>query len=506
MLKLIDLATRPDFRAGPLLVSPSRRLIEGPAGQTTVEPLVMKVFLLLLDAGGRVVTRNELFAACWGGVMVGDDSLNRAIGRVRRIAADTGPGSFEVTVIPRTGYQLTGEAAAPETGRGGAEAGFTHAVSRRALVGSAAAASILAASGAGLWFAHERRQQQFDDLVDRGRQALDYGHPLSNPAPFLAKAVELRPGDAAAQGLLALAEARNAENGDPAQATNAVAASAKAARGALAIDPNEPNARAALVELRSAELDLITTETQLLQILKADPRDTYPMPMLWGLYQSTGRSRDAFALIERAITLKPLAAAYNYPRAQLLWILGRTAEADRVIDQAIQFWPEHPFVRFARFIILAYTGRAPSALTMLNNDQTRPQSFDPAVTGLWRAVLPALADPTPSKVASARDACVEGGRTDSKLAYHGMMMLSALGQIDDAFSVANDFLLFRNPVAPTIAAAPPVRSTSWRFTPGLFTPPAAAMRADPRFKMLCDGIGLTDYWHKRGVRPDYQLG
>ena len=30
------------------------------------------------------------------------------------------------------------------------------------------------------------------------------------------------------------------------------------------------------------------------------------------------------------------------------------------------------------------------------------------------------------------------------------------------------------------------------------------MRADPRFKELCDGTGLTDYWHKRGIQPDYQ--
>jgi hypothetical protein len=37
----------------------------------------------------------------------------------------------------------------------------------------------------------------------------------------------------------------------------------------------------------------------------------------------------------------------------------------------------------------------------------------------------------------------------------------------------------------------------------MFTPPAAAMRPDPRFLPLCDGIGLTDYWRRRGVKPDY---
>ena len=89
MLKLSDLALRPDFQVGPMLVSPPRRLVEGPGGFVHVEPLIMQVFLLLLDSGGKVVTRNELFDQCWGGVYVGDDSLNRAIARVRKIAVET---------------------------------------------------------------------------------------------------------------------------------------------------------------------------------------------------------------------------------------------------------------------------------------------------------------------------------------------------------------------------------------------------------------------------------
>src|SRR5436305_9505762 len=108
MLKLADLASRADFYAGPLHVSPSRRQVEGPAGSASVEPIVMKVFLLLLDGGGSVVTRDELFGNAWGGVFVGDDSLNRAVAQVRKIAAETAPGLFEIETIPRTGYRLIG--------------------------------------------------------------------------------------------------------------------------------------------------------------------------------------------------------------------------------------------------------------------------------------------------------------------------------------------------------------------------------------------------------------
>jgi hypothetical protein len=37
---------------------------------------------------------------------------------------------------------------------------------------------------------------------------------------------------------------------------------------------------------------------------------------------------------------------------------------------------------------------------------------------------------------------------------------------------------------------------------GLFTPPTTAMRLDPRFGPLADGLGLTDYWRRRHTGPD----
>lgn len=106
MLKLTDLAVRVDFSIGPLRVSPALRIITGPAGEVHVEPLIMQVLILLVEAKGQVVTRNHLFDECWGGANIGDFSLNRTITMVRRIAAETGPGTFRIESIPRTGYRL----------------------------------------------------------------------------------------------------------------------------------------------------------------------------------------------------------------------------------------------------------------------------------------------------------------------------------------------------------------------------------------------------------------
>src|SRR5688500_11709612 len=152
MLKMADLAARPDFEAGELLVSPARRIVRGPQGEIHLEPLIMQAFLLLLDARGQVVTRTELFDQCWGGGIVGDDSLNRTIAGVRRIAAEVAPGAFEVETIPRTGYRLVGAMldCVDDNARSKAGTGAGREVSRRlAIVGAASAAAV---AGAGGWW------------------------------------------------------------------------------------------------------------------------------------------------------------------------------------------------------------------------------------------------------------------------------------------------------------------------------------------------------------------
>ena len=108
MLKPADLASRADMKLGLLTVSPSRRAVKGPAGEAHLEPRVMQVFVLLLELGDRVVTRTEIFEQCWGGAMVGDDNINRAIAAIRKVVDEVAPCAVEVETIPRTGYRLVG--------------------------------------------------------------------------------------------------------------------------------------------------------------------------------------------------------------------------------------------------------------------------------------------------------------------------------------------------------------------------------------------------------------
>jgi predicted Zn-dependent protease len=243
-------------------------------------------------------------------------------------------------------------------------------------------------------------------------------------------------------------------------------------------------------------------------VLADAPSNIFAMRSLWNLLQTAGRSRDALEFVQRAIAIKPFAACNNYPLAQLLWIVGRTAEADRVIDRAMQYWPAHRFVRFARFTILAFTGRPSAALTMLDDEKTRPQTYSPAALALWRISLPALDQPTAANVEKARAANLAAAKRDPSLSSQAVLTLAALGEVDAAFKIANELLVFEAPTASHSGPGthrPRATSLAWRFTPWLFTPPAAALRADPRFAGLADGIGLTAYWRARHVRPDYQV-
>ncbi len=76
----------------------------------------MQVLVQLARNRGRVVSRQDLIDACWGGRVVGDEAVNRCIAAIRRLSEAF--GGFSVTTIARVGYKLD---EAPVTLAGGDE-------------------------------------------------------------------------------------------------------------------------------------------------------------------------------------------------------------------------------------------------------------------------------------------------------------------------------------------------------------------------------------------------
>jgi DNA-binding winged helix-turn-helix (wHTH) protein len=507
LLTTADLAARPDFALGLAVVSPSSRTVAGPGGTADVEPRVMQVLVVLADHAGQVVTREALFRRCWGGVYVGDDSLNRAIAAVRRLASEIGGGSFEIETIPRTGYRLEG-AAAPLAVESAAVSPEQR-ISRRSLIaGSAAAVAGAAALVAG-GLSWNRRQDpddpQFAALMKRAEASLRSGPTVENTKTLqiLRRAVSARPDSAKGWGTLALFQSIVAPAS--ANAEELVEDAKRAASKALAMDPKESNALLAMFELEGPGLDWFTRDKRLRHILAVDPENVMAISELVALLQSAGLNRESWNWNERAIRIEPVVPDLLCRRAMKLWIFRRYSDADKVIDQARALWPSLQFVWWVRFLLLATTGRAFAAKAMLDSD---PTALPPPSKAMWRPSLAALDDPTPGNITRAREACIAAGRLAGSLAAHGVMILGALNQVDAAFEIADGFLLWRGRVVRTGENRAKELGTDpeWRMgIQWLFTPPCASMRRDGRFAQLCDARGLTDYWKRRGVRPDYLL-
>ena len=100
----IDLARAAAFVLGPLRVHPPTLEIASGRRRESLEPRIMQVFVALERQRGEVVSREALIAQCWDGRAVGDDAINRCIGRLRRLAE--AEGGFVIETVPRVGYRL----------------------------------------------------------------------------------------------------------------------------------------------------------------------------------------------------------------------------------------------------------------------------------------------------------------------------------------------------------------------------------------------------------------
>jgi DNA-binding winged helix-turn-helix (wHTH) protein/TolB-like protein len=91
-------------RIGSSTFDPARAELLGQGGDPVhLRPQAMRVLEMLLAHAGRVVTRDDLIAEVWPGVVVTDDSLVQCIGDIRRAL---GSDHRLLHTVPRLGYRL----------------------------------------------------------------------------------------------------------------------------------------------------------------------------------------------------------------------------------------------------------------------------------------------------------------------------------------------------------------------------------------------------------------
>ena len=114
----------------------------GRAGDTMrIEPKAMEVLMVLAGRAGQVVSRDELLAAVWPGVVVGDEALTQSIIKLRRALGDNPRAPSYIETISKRGYRLI----APVGGSGAALPPRVH--SRLRLWLALGAAAVLLAGG-----------------------------------------------------------------------------------------------------------------------------------------------------------------------------------------------------------------------------------------------------------------------------------------------------------------------------------------------------------------------
>jgi hypothetical protein len=479
----------------------------------------MQVLVVLAQAAGQVVTRGRLFERCWGGVYVGDDSLNRAIAAIRKLASEIAGDSFEIETIPRTGYRLTGAHVSVIERPEDHGAGVATKFSRRLLIGGGVAAAALGTGG--IWFiGRPRTNPRFIALMAKGDEAFHNGTAFeqstlgaNNSPPMIAlyeEAVQLEPNSARAWGLLGYFKSAAAEeaasqsfegSGKGTNPAKLVQEAQAAIRRALELDPKEPNARVGLFLLEGTMFDWATRDRLLREILAIDPGNLPAMMELMPLVQAAGLTRESWMWNERILRAAPFTRVCLTVRAFKLWILNKVPEADNVIDRVRALWPDYKFAIYARLILFGLTGRPGAARALLDS-----YPFDPRLDRAWRAALGALESPDRLRVDAAGITCVNTARSSPTMANDMVMLLCALGLTDTAFEVTEGFLLWRGKiVSENQANGREIDDYNRRMSQWLFTPPVAIMRADPRFQQLCDQFGLTAYWRARHVKPDYQV-
>lgn len=477
----------------------------------------MQALLLLLRAEGRTVTRDELIEACWDGRIVSDDAINRVIALVRGIERQFEPPPFHLHTIPKIGFRL--DSAEPR-GAGRAEpspldisppasvaAEVRNMPRRRVLIGAAGVA-LLAGVGGAWWVEARRLPAPARAAMEAGMAAFRQSTPdqMTQAIAAFQRVAVLAPRHADGWAWLALAYQYQSRLGVPAEKARVMAQRTReAASRALAIDPDNAEARVAFVGLLPTE-DWLHARAAVESLLARYPRNFSANFMAAVFYVSTGQLELAIRCCQVA-----LAADAGWPKLFALliqndWCAGRLNEADDWMARGLSQWPRHASLWFPRHRLLTYTGRAAEALAMVDDVDNRPIGIPEWTFEMCRLESRALLTHAPADIAAAVASYRAIVPRGVGFAQNAMQFLSATGRLDEAFALLDPMFFDRGQRVGALRFSPEQGEYDARHGPDpdtwiLWMPPLAAMRADPRMLPVIRAVGLADYWRSTGSRP-----
>ena len=101
-----DARARKRLSIGEWTVDPEADELSRGGATVRIEPKAMDVLMLLAARVGHVVTRDELLASAWPGVVVGDEALTQEINKLRKALGDNSRSPSYIDTIAKRGYRL----------------------------------------------------------------------------------------------------------------------------------------------------------------------------------------------------------------------------------------------------------------------------------------------------------------------------------------------------------------------------------------------------------------
>lgn len=106
------------IRIGPWMLDLATGELSSETAHRRLEPKTADLLALLASAPSRVFSREEIFAALWPDVTVGEDTLARSVSKLRKALGDDPKAPRFIETIPKRGYRLIArDAEAPATAR-----------------------------------------------------------------------------------------------------------------------------------------------------------------------------------------------------------------------------------------------------------------------------------------------------------------------------------------------------------------------------------------------------
>ena len=109
------------YEFGPFRLDPLKRRLMRDGEPVRLTPKALELLLVLVEASGRTVEKDELLEKVWAGTIVEENNLNQNITALRKSLGDSRQDSQYIATIPGIGYRFVAEVRKidGETGRRG---------------------------------------------------------------------------------------------------------------------------------------------------------------------------------------------------------------------------------------------------------------------------------------------------------------------------------------------------------------------------------------------------